>query len=385
MVTRSFPRTRGFVNADSAKGWLSLGVFALLVTLGWLIWLVRGDVALVETARHAHLEASAYVHPVESVTLGKVVRRPVSLGDAVDQGDLLMVLETEHQEHALEEARALLTAWRERLDVARAALEKRQSLVQEDAEWTSRQLAEIEAKRTVELVTLDYARQRAERSEKLFELGLVSEVDLLHHQGDAEKANAAAKVHGAEAQALEAKARREAVHHAAELADLEREISEARGEITSLEARVDLLLHEIEDLHLRAPVAGRIGWLAPMQSGTVIEAGDRLAEIVPDDAVRVVGFFPRTAIGRIEEGQAARLRLDALPWTQYGVVDLEIERLGTEADEDEIRVELRLTEPPSRALTHGMTGQLEVTVDRVSPAQWLLQAVGRAAAPSPNH
>lgn len=351
---------------------------------GWLAWLFRGEVALVETARHARLEASAYVHPVESVAMGKVVRRPISLGDSVDVGDLLMVLETEHQEHGLEEGRALLAAWQERLEVSQAALRKRQSLVREDEEWTARQLAEIEAKRTVELVTLDYARQRVERSEKLFALGLVSEIDLLHHQGDAEKANAEAKVHGAEALALEAKARREAVHHAAELADLERDISEAQGEITSLEARIELLLHEIEDLHLRAPVAGRVGWLAPMQPGAVIEAGDRLAEIVPDDAVRVVGFFSRTAVGRLAEGQHARLRLDALPWTQYGAVDLEVERLATEADEDEVRVELRLAGPPSQALTHGMTGQLEVTVGRVSPVHWLLQAVGRAAAPDPS-
>ena len=58
---------------------------------------------------------------------------------------------------------------------------------------------------------------------------------------------------------------------------------------------------------------------------------------------------------------------------------LSVERLATEAETDEVRVELALLDEPRLPLTHGMTGRLEVTVERVSPAHWLLQAIGRAA------
>ncbi len=378
-MSSPFSRTRDFLGADDAKGWLSLGLLALGISLAWLLWLTTGRVTLVEAARHARLEADAYVHPVESVATGRVVDLPVSLGRKVEAGDLLLALETEHQDHALEEARAELGAWQERLAASRAALESLRLVAARDGELTARQLAEIEAKRAVELVTFDYAQKRAERSEKLFGLGLVSEVDLLHHQGDAEKADAEARVRQAEAAALEAESRRDAVKQAAELAEIESDIGEARGQIAVLQARIDLLLHEIEDLHLRAPVAGRVGWLAPLRIGAVAEVGDRLAEIVPEDAVRVVGYFPPTAVGRLAVGQSARLRLDALPWTRYGTVDLTVERLATEAESDEVRVELALLDPPQLPLTHGMTGSLEVTVERTTPAQWLLQAVGRAA------
>lgn len=374
-----FARTRRFVDADSAKGWMSLGAFAFLVAGAWIVWLLAGEVALVESARHARLETSAYVHPVESVSAGRVVQWPVALGETVAAGDLLLLLETEHEEHALEESRALLDAWQKRLDASAVALEQLQLMSTQSGVLTTRQIAEIEAKREVELIAHDYAQRRVERSEKLFGMGLLSEVDLLHHQGDAEKASAEARVYGAEAQAREAESLRDAMKHAAELADLERDISEAQGEITALEARIDLLLHEIEDRHLRAPVAGRVGWLAPVRIGAVAEAGDRLAEIVPEGTVRVVGFFPPTAVGRLAVGQRARFRLDALPWTSHGVVDLSVERLATEAEENEVRVELSLQDTPQLPLTHGMTGHLEVTVDRVSPAQWLLQSIGRAA------
>ncbi len=377
-MSSSFSRTRGFVGSNDAKGWLSLGVIALGISCAWLFWLTTSRVTLVETARHARLEADAYVHPVESIATGRVVDFPVSLGRKVAAGDLLLALETEHQDHALEEARAELEAWQERLTASLAALKNLRLMAAREGELTERQLAEIAAKRTVELVTFDYAQKRAERSEKLFDLGLVSEVDLLHHQGDAEKADAEARVRQAEAAALEAESRRDAVKHAAELAEIESNIGEARGEISALQARIDLLLHEIEDLHVRAPVAGRVGWLAPLRIGTVAQVGDRLVEIVPEDAVMVVGYFPRTAVGRLAVGQSARLRLDALPWTRYGTVDLTVERLATEVENDEVRVELALLDEPHLPLTHGMTGSLEVTVEQTSPAGWLLQAVGRA-------
>lgn len=377
-MSSSFSRTRGFVGSDDAKGWLSLGVVAFGIACAWLLWLTTGQVSLVEAAHHARLEADAYVHPVESVAGGRVVDLPISLGHKVAAGDLLMALETEHQDHALEETRAQLGAWQERLTASLAAREQLRLVAAHDDELTARQLDEIEAKRAVELVSFDYARKRAERSEKLFDLGLVSEVDLLHHQGDAEKADAEARVLQAEALALEAESRRDAIKQAAELAEIERDIGEARGEISALEARVDLLLHEIEDLHLRAPVAGRVGWLAPLRIGAVAEVGDRLVEIVPEDSVRVVGYFGRTAVGRLAVGQNARLRLDALPWTRYGTVDLVVERLATETESNEVRVELALLDEHRLPLTHGMTGSLEVTVERATPAQWLLQAVGRA-------
>lgn len=378
-MPNSFPRVRGLFGAESAKGWIVLGAFSLAVAVAWLVWLSSGEVTLVERATRARLESSAYVHPVESVAGGRVVDLPVGLGDRVEVGDLLLALETEHPERALDEARAQLGAWRERLAASLAAFENFQRMAAREQELAERQLAEVEAKREVELIKRNYARKAAERMETLFEAGLVSEVDLVRHEGDVEQANAEVEVRESEAVTLQARSRRDTVKQAAELGEIEADIGEARGQISALEARVELLLHEIEDLQVRAPVAGRVGWLAPLRLGSVAEAGDRLVEIVPDDAVRVVGYFPLTAVGRLKVGQSARFRLDALPWTRYGAVELSLERLATEAESGEVRVELGLVDEPQLPLAHGMTGGLEVAVEQMSPARWLLQAIGRAA------
>ncbi|MCG8458549.1 MAG: HlyD family efflux transporter periplasmic adaptor subunit [Holophagales bacterium] len=375
----SFPRTWSFVGSDGAKGWLALGVVAFGIAAGWLLWLTTARVSVVETALRARLETSSHVHPVESVASGRVVALPAVLGRRVEAGELLLMLETEHQEHAITEARARRDAWRKKLAASRTALENLRRVASGERELAQRRLAEVEAKRAVELVDFEYASQRADRSEKLFELGLVSEVDLLHHQGDAEKAGARARVHREEARALTAEARRDEEKRAAELTEIERDIGEARGEISSLDARIDLLLHEIEDRHVRAPAAGRIGWITPAQIGAVTEVGDRVAEIVPDDGMRVVAYFPRSSVGRLEVGQRGRLRVDALSWTRYGAVDLAVERLGTEADQGEVRAELSVSGEPSLPLAHGMTGRLEVIVEQLTPARWLLEAIGRAA------
>jgi hypothetical protein len=77
------------------------------------------------------------------------------------------------------------------------------------------------------------------------------------------------------------------------------------------EARVRLLDQELALRLVRAPVAGRnrVG-VVELQPGSVVEAGARLASIVPTGGLRSVAFYdPATSVGRVREGQRARLRL----------------------------------------------------------------------------
>ncbi|MEM9555817.1 MAG: HlyD family efflux transporter periplasmic adaptor subunit [Acidobacteriota bacterium] len=387
-MSNSFARTSRLLSNRRAKGTLSLGSLSLgILSLGilaaWLAWLVLSDVARIEPATSARVEAVTAAHPVEPVAGGLLVAVHARLGQRVEAGDLLVELETEHQDHAIEEARAQLGAWRERLDAARESLRLGQQRAEQERELASLELAEIEAKRQVELTSYEFAAQRVERSERLFTLGLVSEVDLLHHRGDAEKAEAEARVLAAEARSSTASATRDALERAAELTEIEGDIDQAHGEIAALGARIDLLLHEIDDRHLRAPVAGRIGYLASLGAGSVVEVGERVADVVPDDSLGVVAHFPPSAVGKLAIGQNATLRVDALPWTRHGTVALRLERLASEPESETVRGELSIVEGVTLPLAHGMTGRVEVTVERLSPARWLLDAIGGAARPEP--
>ena len=63
---------------------------------------------------------------------------------------------------------------------------------------------------------------------------------------------------------------------------------------------------------IRAPFDGVIGNRA-MQTGDYVQAGQRLASLVPLDAVYVDANFKETQVGKLRPGQPVAIAVDALP------------------------------------------------------------------------
>jgi len=102
---------------------------------------------------------------------------------------------------------------------------------------------------------------------------------------------------------------------------------------------------------------------------------------VSDKVIVVAEFAPPEALGRVRPEQRGRLRLDGFPWAQYGTVSATVARVATETQNGKIRVELDVEEAPDFpvSLQHGLTGTLEIEVERVSPAHLVLRSIGRAS------
>jgi HlyD family secretion protein len=127
-------------------------------------------------------------------------------------------------------------------------------------------------------------------------------------------------------------------------------------------------------------VAGRLGEVAVLRTGAFLQEGDKLGAIVPLGKLRVVAEFPPpAALGRIRPGQAARLRLQGFPWTQYGSIRSTVESVAGEIRDGRVRVELGIDPDPASPIPeqHGLPGTVEVEVERVSPATLVLRAAGR--------
>src|SRR5205823_13229249 len=90
-------------------------------------------------------------------------------------------------------------------------------------------------------------------------------------------------------------------------------------------------------------------------------------------------FNPPEAVGRIQPGQRARMRLEGFPWTQFGSVSATVTNVASEIRDHHIRVELRVDPNPNARvrLQHGLPGSVEVQVERISPASLVLRMVGR--------
>jgi membrane fusion protein (multidrug efflux system) len=161
-----------------------------------------------------------------------------------------------------------------------------------------------------------------------------------------------------------------------------REAAALDGDIATADGTIRRLEQEIERRRLRAPVAGRLGQILPVRRGTRLREGERIAVVVPDGGgLRAIAEFPvAQAAGRIRAGQPARARLDGFPSTAWGSLPARVVSVGSEPRGGWLRVELTVTpDPTSRIpLQHGLPGQVEVEVERVSPLGVLARLAGRA-------
>jgi len=169
----------------------------------------------------------------------------------------------------------------------------------------------------------------------------------------------------------------------AHLDRLQGDLTRIKGQQTTTTAAIERLRYEIERRQIRAPVAGRIGEVAILRAGAFVREGDKLGAVVPPGKLKGVAmFFPQVAMGRIQAGQPARIRLDGFPWSQYGSISASVANVASEVREGWVRVELSLNVDPTSKIPrqHGLPGTAEVEVERISPAMLVLRAAGQLVA-----
>jgi hypothetical protein len=83
---------------------------------------------------------------------------------------------------------------------------------------------------------------------------------------------------------------------------------------------------------LMAPVDGTVQGLKIHTSGAVVTTADTLMTIVPDGAgIEVDCLVPNKDIGFVGEGQNVEVKLEAFPFTRYGLVQGRVRKLGRDA------------------------------------------------------
>jgi hemolysin D len=83
---------------------------------------------------------------------------------------------------------------------------------------------------------------------------------------------------------------------------------------------------------LVAPVDGTVQGLKIHTSGAVVTTADTLMTIVPDGTgIEVDCLVPNKDIGFVSEGQDVELKLEAFPFTRYGLVQGRVRKLGRDA------------------------------------------------------
>jgi membrane fusion protein (multidrug efflux system) len=373
-----FSRSLRRLETDTSRRSLLVLAITLAVLGAWAIWLVRSRVAIYAPTITARLEVDREGHAVAAPVGGRVVAVALARGTRVEAGDILLSIDASAEVLARGEANAKLAPSARQagslLDEIRAAEE---ALTLEAASAEAAR-AEADARITEAAAAADLAADEARRLRDLRTHGLVSELDALRAQKQAEeKQNQAASVRFASNRlAQDLDARRQ--DRLARLARLRNEIAALEGTQSEAAATTNRMDFEIAQREIRAPISGTLAEVTPLTIGAVVKPGDRIGTIVPDGALKVVGQFePSVALGRVRAGQPARVRLEGFPWTQYGAAEARVALVSGEVHDGRLRVELDLTKTSDAIpLQHGLPAEVDVEVERISPLSMVLRAAG---------
>jgi multidrug resistance efflux pump len=386
-MSAPFQRSLRTLAGDGPRG-LIVGIAVTAVFAGiWAVWLLRSRVSVYAVTESARVEVERAAHPVQAMTSGRVVSLGLDLDRWVEAGQPLVELDAETLRLELAEKKARLAGVPAQIAAIERQLNAKAAALREHRRAADASLGEARARQREADAVADFTEAEAQRSGQLRADGLVSAVDLARSRSDRLARRAAAEAQRMAVTRLGAEQLMSGRGLEADIAELERDAESLRAQKASLEASIQSATHQIELLTLRAPIAGQLGEIAPLQAGTVLHEGDRVAVVVPRRELRVVAdFAPATAMGRVQPGQPGRLRLDGFPWAQYGTLPLIVSGVASELRDGKVRVELRIAgDRPGRVpLQHGLPGMVEVEIEQVRPLDLVVRAAGRALHDTPD-
>lgn len=149
---------------------------------------------------------------------------------------------------------------------------------------------------------------------------------------------------------------------------------EAERRVAALEQDLVKAGKRAEQQVLRAPIAGVVKQLVVHTVGGVVTPAQELMQIVPaDDVLEIEALIENKDIGFVEQGQPVEVKLDAFPFTRYGLIPGDLVGIAPDAVLHEdgrliftARVSVKRPDRTQSAisLVPGMTAMVEVKTGR---------------------
>ncbi len=121
-----------------------------------------------------------------------------------------------------------------------------------------------------------------------------------------------------------------------QLKNLETEMITMRAEIDQSKNEIKTLQLQLEQRVLKSPIAGRVFQLPIQRAGAVVQPGTMVAEIAPLNAPLIIrAQMAISESGSLRKGLPVKLKFDAYPFQDHGVVEGEIVDISPTATEVE--------------------------------------------------
>lgn len=156
------------------------------------------------------------------------------------------------------------------------------------------------------------------------------------------------------------------------------------------EARLDALKGKVAYAEVRSPADGIISAVHVKTIGAVVDAGARLAEVVPDEeSVTIRAQVMTDDVAKITVGQKVRISLSAYDVSRYGALEGVVEKIASNSTQEENKLPyfvtmINISDPvyPNSGfkpeITPGMTAIVDVIGGKRTILQYILSPIERA-------
>lgn len=373
-----FSRSLRRLEADnSRRGFLVAGVLLTLLIL-WAIWFTTARITIYATSQSARVEVDRENQPVETPVSGRIVRASLTAGQTVRAGEILFELDDAPERLAQTQMKARVMPSARQIEALKDEIAAQARALHEDIQGSTAAAAESAAKAREAATAAELAAEEAQRLKELRARGIASELDAIRAAKVAEQkrneADTASFAAGRVQRDLQAKQE----DRTARIARLNNDIAAIEASQGEAIAGANRLDYDIAQRVVRAPIGGTLAEVSSLKVGSLVRAGDRLCTIVPEGILKVVALFqPAVSLGRVRDGQQARVRLDGFPWTQYGAATAVVSQVAGEVRDGKVRVELSLDSGSFTApLQHGLPAEVDIQVEQLSPLAMVLRSAG---------
>jgi HlyD family secretion protein len=332
------------------KGWIVVGVLAVVVLIAGVAWLVPPPGSLtvkasdLETAQAEHapfqdyLPVRAEVAPLQTVFVTSIA------GGQVDKVDVL-----DGSEVAAGTALASLNNPSLKLDVTSKEAEIAGRLGDASAQLLSLERNRLD--REKEVSETSYGLLKAQRDldirQRLHDKGIVSDAELKTYASEA-------SYYKDRLAALKSGQKQEDTIAADQAAQIRQTGQRLNSNLGVVQSSLDALV-------VRAPVAGRLTDFT-LQPGQSLKAGDPVGQIDSEGAYKLTADVDEFYLGRVAPGQKATADLDGK------TIPLTVSRVLPQVTSGRFRVELTFDKAPAAALHRGENVDIRVTLGDTRPA-----------------
>ena len=321
-----------------------LVVFAAIV----LPWATLSKVDETGSAR-GRLQPKGKTLRLDAPVAGEVAAIKVKEGQQVKAGQTLLMMQSQIVLSELQQARANLVGQLNRLPLLQTIKKQQETAIRtqrlQSLAQVSAQVAQInqirqqlnfhqtESAVVGELLGKD--RDTVARYQGLRKKGIISAIQLdeaertmIENKQRLQKAHS--DIQQTQAELKKQQSTYESTLHQGELAVMEsqRQIKETQTQIATLAAeiaqtqkQINSLAFQLQQRVLLSPINGTIFELSIDNPGAVLQPGQAIAQIAPQGALLVFrAQLPSSESGFLREGMPVKLKFDAYPFQDYGVV-----------------------------------------------------------------